>query len=92
MNAMDALLAAHRRAEDTVGSRTFAPLVTAQFEEVAALYNQARGPLADRIVKLLAEYAQFLAWIAQLRSGRVPPLSENGFCERILDRRGSGDS
>ncbi|WP_149181435.1 helix-turn-helix domain-containing protein [Streptomyces sp. TRM49041] len=65
LDAMDALLAAHRRAEDTVGSRTIAPLVTAQFEEVAALYDQARGPLADRIVKLLAEYAQFLAWMAQ---------------------------
>ncbi|MEV7416606.1 helix-turn-helix domain-containing protein [Streptomyces sp. NPDC089919] len=65
MDAMDALLAAHRRAEDTVGSRTIAPLVQAQFEEVAALYGQARGPLADRVVKLLAEYAQFLAWMAQ---------------------------
>ncbi|MEV6394100.1 helix-turn-helix domain-containing protein [Streptomyces sp. NPDC051907] len=65
LDAMDALLAAHRRAEDTVGSRTVAPLVTAQFEEVAALYGQARGPLADRVVKLLAEYAQFLAWMAQ---------------------------
>ncbi|MFC5800505.1 helix-turn-helix domain-containing protein [Streptomyces formicae] len=65
LDAMDALLAAHRRAEDTVGSRTIAPLVKAQFEEVAALYDQARGPLADRVVKLLAEYAQFLAWMAQ---------------------------
>ncbi|MEU3598902.1 helix-turn-helix transcriptional regulator [Streptomyces sp. NPDC006798] len=65
LDAMDALLAAHRRAEDTVGSRSIAPLVTAQFEEVAALYDQARGPLADRVVRLLAEYAQFLAWMAQ---------------------------
>ncbi|MCP9957882.1 helix-turn-helix domain-containing protein [Streptomyces sudanensis] len=65
LDAMDALLAAHRRAEDTVGSRAVTPLVMAQFEEVAALYHQARGPLADRVVKLLAEYAQFLAWMAQ---------------------------
>ncbi|MCS0635120.1 helix-turn-helix domain-containing protein [Streptomyces sp. LP05-1] len=65
LDAMDALLAAHRRAEDTVGSRTIISLVTAQFEEVAALYGRARGPLADRVVKLLAEYAQFLAWMAQ---------------------------
>ncbi|MFJ5738288.1 hypothetical protein [Streptomyces microflavus] len=65
LDAMDALLAAHRRAEDTMGSRAIAPLVTAQFEEVAGLYDQARGPLADRVVKLLAEYAQFLAWMAQ---------------------------
>ncbi|MGA5000922.1 helix-turn-helix domain-containing protein [Streptomyces arboris] len=65
LDAMDALLAAHRRAEDTMGSRAVAPLVTAQFKEVAGLYDQARGPLADRVVKLLAEYAQFLAWMAQ---------------------------
>ncbi|MER5970524.1 helix-turn-helix transcriptional regulator [Streptomyces sp. NPDC002055] len=65
LDALDALLAAHRRAEDTVGSRTIAPLVIAQFEEVAALHDQARGALADRVVKLLAEYAQFLAWMAQ---------------------------
>ncbi|RPF46514.1 hypothetical protein EDD96_3093 [Streptomyces sp. Ag109_G2-6] len=65
VDAMDALLAAHRRAEDTVGSRTIAPLVIAQFREVAGLYGQARGALADRVVKLLAEYAQFLAWVAQ---------------------------
>ncbi|MFD8146048.1 helix-turn-helix domain-containing protein [Streptomyces sp. NPDC059708] len=65
VDAMDALLAAHRRAEDTVGSRAIAPLVLAQFREVAGLYGQARGALADRVVKLLAEYAQFLAWMAQ---------------------------
>ncbi|MEV7545555.1 helix-turn-helix domain-containing protein [Streptomyces sp. NPDC089915] len=65
VDAMDALLAAHRRAEDTVGSRVVAPLVTDQFKAVAGLYGQARGALADRVVKLLAEYAQFLAWMAQ---------------------------
>ncbi|RSS60794.1 XRE family transcriptional regulator [Streptomyces sp. WAC07061] len=65
VDAMDALLAAHRRAEDTVGSRTVAPLILAQFREVAGLHGQARGALADRVVRLLAEYAQFLAWMAQ---------------------------
>ncbi|WP_405979539.1 helix-turn-helix domain-containing protein [Streptomyces sp. NBC_00158] len=65
VDAMDALLAAHRRAEDTVGSRVVAPLVTAQFREVVGLHGQARGALADRVVRLLAEYAQFLAWMAQ---------------------------
>jgi transcriptional regulator with XRE-family HTH domain len=65
LDAMDALLAVHRRAEDTIGSRAIGPLVLAQFEEVAALYDQARGPLVDRVVRLLAEYAQFLAWMAQ---------------------------
>lgn len=65
LEAMEGLLASHRRAEDTLGSRVVAGIVAAQFERVAGLYDQARGPLADRLVKLLAEYAQFLAWMAQ---------------------------
>ncbi|MFI5616814.1 helix-turn-helix domain-containing protein [Streptomyces sp. NPDC051567] len=63
--AMERLLAEHRRAEDTLGSRVMNGVVLAQFEAVAGLYGQARGAVADRLVKLLAEYAQFLAWMAQ---------------------------
>ncbi len=65
LEAMEGLLAAHRRAEDTLGSRVMNGIVTQQFEKVAGLYDQARGPLADRLVMLMAEYAQFLAWMAQ---------------------------
>ncbi|MEE1782331.1 helix-turn-helix domain-containing protein [Streptomyces sp. SP17BM10] len=65
LEAMERLLAEHRRAEDTLGSRVMNGVVAAQFAEVAKLYDQARGPIADRFVKLLAEYAQFLAWMAQ---------------------------
>ncbi|MEV6956240.1 helix-turn-helix domain-containing protein [Streptomyces sp. NPDC051183] len=63
--AMERLLAEHRRAEDTLGSRVMSTVVATQFEAVAGLYEQARGPLADRLVKVMAEYAQFLAWMAQ---------------------------
>ncbi|MGW5344407.1 helix-turn-helix domain-containing protein [Streptomyces sp. HUAS TT3] len=63
--ALERLLAEHRRAEDTLGSRVMNAVVTKQFEAVAGLYEQARGPLADRLVKVMAEYAQFLAWMAQ---------------------------
>lgn len=63
--AMERLLAEHRRAEDTLGSRVMNSVVAMQFEAVAGLYGQARGPLADRLVKIMAEYAQFLAWMAQ---------------------------
>lgn len=65
LTAMERLLAEHRRAEDTLGSRVMNSVVAAQFEAVAGLYDQARGPLADRLVKIMAEYAQFLAWMAQ---------------------------
>ncbi|TBO60892.1 XRE family transcriptional regulator [Streptomyces kasugaensis] len=65
LEAMERLLAAHRRAEDTLGSRVMNGVVATQFAAVASHYDQARGPLADRLVKLMAEYAQFLAWMAQ---------------------------
>ncbi|MEU3073208.1 XRE family transcriptional regulator [Streptomyces laurentii] len=64
LDEMDRLLAAHRRAEDTLGSRVMNGVVAAQFDAVYGLYDQARGPLADRLVRLLAEYAQFLAWMS----------------------------
>ncbi|MFB8198698.1 helix-turn-helix domain-containing protein [Kitasatospora purpeofusca] len=65
LDAVERLLAEHRRAEDTLGARVMNGVVTAQFTQVATFYDQARGPLADRLVKILAEYAQFLAWLAQ---------------------------
>jgi hypothetical protein len=65
LDAVERLLAEHRRAEDTLGSRVLNGVVAPQFQAVLGLYDQARGGLADRLVKVLAEYAQFLAWMAQ---------------------------
>ncbi|MFG2616215.1 helix-turn-helix domain-containing protein [Streptomyces sp. NPDC048507] len=65
IGVMERLLAEHRRAEDTLGSRVMNSVVAAQFEAISGLYETARGPLADRLVKVMAEYAQFLAWMAQ---------------------------
>ncbi|MET8000585.1 helix-turn-helix transcriptional regulator [Nonomuraea glycinis] len=56
-------LAEHRRVEDTIGSRPLLPLVHAQLSTVADLARGARSPLADRAVAVLAQYAQFLAWM-----------------------------
>ncbi|NRQ34299.1 XRE family transcriptional regulator [Nonomuraea sp. NN258] len=56
-------LAEHRRVEDTIGSRPLLPLIHAQLTTVADLARGARGPLADRAVAALAQYAQFLAWM-----------------------------
>ncbi|MGP3965828.1 helix-turn-helix domain-containing protein [Nonomuraea sp. 3N208] len=56
-------LAEHRRVEDAIGSRPLLPLVHAQLSTVADLARGARGPLADRAVAVLAQYAQFIAWM-----------------------------
>ncbi|MFC5722066.1 helix-turn-helix domain-containing protein [Streptomyces gamaensis] len=91
LEALEGLLATHRRTEDTLGSRVMNGVVLAQFKAVAGLYDQARGPLADRLVKLLAEYAQFLAWMAQDQDNAPAAL---GWFDRSYDwalEAGHGD-
>jgi len=62
---LDRLLAEHRRAEDLIGSRPLVDVMRQQLRTVVDLYAGARGPLADRVIRLAAEHAQFLAWMAQ---------------------------
>ncbi|MBC9727668.1 helix-turn-helix transcriptional regulator, partial [Streptomyces sp. TRM68367] len=62
---LDRLLAEHRRAEDHIGSRPLVDVMRQQLRTAVDLYAGAPGPLADRVVRLAAEHAQFLAWMAQ---------------------------
>jgi transcriptional regulator with XRE-family HTH domain len=62
---LERCLAEHRRVEDTVGGRPLLPVVRAQLETVATLARGASGPLADRMVAMLGQYAQFIAWMCQ---------------------------
>ncbi|MFK4068110.1 helix-turn-helix domain-containing protein [Streptomyces sp. NPDC029674] len=62
---LDHLLAEHRRAEDVIGSRPLVDVMRQQLRTVVGMYSSARGPLADRVVRLASEHAQFLAWMAQ---------------------------
>ena len=62
---LDRLLAEHRRAEDLIGSRPLVDVMRHQLWAVVRLHGGARGPLADRVVRLAAEHAQFLGWMAQ---------------------------
>ncbi|WP_189214554.1 MULTISPECIES: helix-turn-helix domain-containing protein [Streptomyces] len=62
---LDRLLAEHRRAEDFIGSRPLVDIMRQQLRTVVDIYAGARGPLEQRVVRLAAEHAQFLAWMAQ---------------------------
>ncbi|MFI1182408.1 helix-turn-helix domain-containing protein [Streptomyces sp. NPDC020799] len=62
---LDRLLAEHRRAEDVIGSRPLVALVRGQLRTAMDLHASARGAMADRLVLLASEHAQFLAWMAQ---------------------------
>ncbi|MFF2373118.1 helix-turn-helix domain-containing protein [Streptomyces xiamenensis] len=60
---LDRLLAEHRRAEDTIGSRPLMSVMSQQLSTVVDLHAGARGPLGRRVVRLAAEHAQFMAWM-----------------------------
>ncbi|BBB01764.1 hypothetical protein RVR_9323 [Actinacidiphila reveromycinica] len=62
---LDRLLAQHREAEDLIGSRPLDEIMRQQLRTVVNLYSSARGPTSRRVVRLAAEHAQFLAWMAQ---------------------------
>ncbi|MEV7006496.1 helix-turn-helix transcriptional regulator [Streptosporangium sp. NPDC051022] len=62
---LERCLAEHRRAEDTLGSRPLMPVVRAQLATVTDLARGTSGPLGDRMVSMVAQYAQFLAWMCQ---------------------------
>lgn len=57
-------LAEHRKAEDTIGSRPLLGVVHQQLGIVAELARSARGAVADAVIGLAAQYAQFVAWMS----------------------------
>ncbi|MEV4113700.1 XRE family transcriptional regulator [Nonomuraea sp. NPDC049695] len=57
-------LAEHRKVEDTIGSRPLLGVVRQQLGIVVELAQSARGPIADTVVDLAAQYAQFIAWMS----------------------------
>ncbi len=62
---LDRLLAEHRRAEDFIGSRPLVGVMRQQLRTVVDLHAGASGHLEERVIRLAAEHAQFLAWMAQ---------------------------
>ncbi|MGW7008098.1 helix-turn-helix domain-containing protein [Streptomyces sp. NPDC054933] len=62
---LDRLLAEHRRAEDLIGSRPLVDVMRQQLRTVVGFHGRTTGELSDRVVRLAAEHAQFLAWMAQ---------------------------
>lgn len=74
---LERCLAEHRRVEDTLGSRPLLPIVRAQLDTASSLAQAASGPLADRVVAMLGQYAQFLAWMCQDSGDHAAALAWN---------------
>lgn len=64
--AVDALadvLAAHRRLDDTIAAHILIPGEMAHWETVTGLARDARGPAADRLYVVAAEWTQYAGWL-----------------------------
>lgn len=69
--ALADVLAAQRRLDDSLPATTMLPATAAQWESVEQLAREARGPHADALRYVAAEYVQFLGWLhAEARNDR----------------------
>lgn len=61
--ALADVLAAQRRAEDSLGSAAMLKPVTAQLAAVEDLVTEARGPVRPAVVNIAQQWAQLAAWL-----------------------------
>jgi transcriptional regulator with XRE-family HTH domain len=57
------VLAAQRRAEDTLGSAALVGPVTAQLAMVENMVIEARGPVRPAVIDIAQQWAQYAAWL-----------------------------
>jgi hypothetical protein len=61
--SLAAVLAAQRRAEDTLGSAAVLPAVSAQLRAIEQLAAEARGPVRGAVLTVSGEWAQYAGWL-----------------------------
>ncbi len=65
VDALAGLLAAHRRADDAVGSAVMLRPALAQLGAVEDLVRQARGPVRPALLSVAEGWAQFAGWLCR---------------------------
>jgi transcriptional regulator with XRE-family HTH domain len=63
VGSLASVLAAQRRAEDTLGSAAMIKPVAAQLAVVGDLVTEARGPVRPALVDVAGQWAQFAGWL-----------------------------
>ena len=63
VESLAAVLAAQRRAEDTLGSAVVLPAVAAQLGAVEELVTEARGNVRPAVLTVSGEWAQYAGWL-----------------------------
>ncbi|WP_157036224.1 helix-turn-helix domain-containing protein [Streptomonospora alba] len=91
VRALADVLAAQRRLDDTLPATAMLPSTSAQWETVERLARDARGPHADALREVAAEWVQFVGWLhaeARNDADAVRWLTE---AEDRADEVGSGE-
>lgn len=81
VDALAAVLAVQRRAEDALGSAAVLPAVAAQLKEtITPLVIEARGPVRPAVVEMAAQWAQYAGWLhaSQRQSAAASSLFDRG--------------
>jgi transcriptional regulator with XRE-family HTH domain len=63
IDSLAGVLAAQRRAEDTLGSAAMVKPVTAQLAAVDGLLSETRGPVRPAMADVAMQWSQFAAWL-----------------------------
>jgi transcriptional regulator with XRE-family HTH domain len=61
---LERCLAEHRNLEDEIGARPLVRVVRQQLSDVARMAREAPAPICGPLINLAAQYAQFMAWMA----------------------------
>ncbi len=88
VDALAAVLAVQRRAEDALGSAAVLPAVIAQLRAITPMVTEARGPVRPAVVDVAGQWAQYAGWLhasqrqAAAASAAVRPRRWNGRSRR----------
>lgn len=91
VRALADVLAAQRRLDDTLPATAMLPATSAQWETVEQLATDARGPHAQALHEVAAEWVQFVGWLHAEARNDAEALRNLTEAEERADDVGSGE-
>lgn len=90
LDALETVLSGQRRLEDAIGAAALLRPVTGQLDAITGMLGEARGPLARRLGRIVAEWTVYAGWLnaALRRDGRALELLARG--EELADEFDDG--
>ncbi|XRQ08986.1 helix-turn-helix domain-containing protein [Actinomadura welshii] len=80
LDALGTVLSGQRRLEDAIGPAALLRPISGQLDAITAMLRDARGPLAERLGRVVAEWSVYAGWLhaALRRDGRALELLTRG--------------